>query len=118
MTALLLLNRALSRPAAAASTDTLVVCDDVQDPPTLDPLNEFSEKNHAVLQLVDPKRMRFKLRRGVRFHDGEPFYSRAVVYAMAKFPDHTIGFPGRGFFGPIQKVCSMSSSCLKTGWGP
>lgn len=128
MTALLLLSLAFSRPSAAASTDTVVVCDDVQDPLTLDPQKQFAEKNHTLLQQVyeglvrfdadgrivpalavswerlGPLRMRFKLRRGVRFHDGEPFDSRAVVYTMARYLDPATNFPGRGFLGPIEKA--------------
>jgi ABC-type oligopeptide transport system substrate-binding subunit len=31
---------------------TVVVCDDVADPATLDPHKQFSEKNHTVVQRV------------------------------------------------------------------
>src|SRR5665213_3367808 len=126
MKALLFLSLALVRPAAAASTDTLVVCDDVQDPLSLDPQKEFSEKNHTLLQQVyeglvrfdqdghivpalavswervEPLRMRFKLRKGVRFHDGEAFDSRAVVYTIARYLDPATNYPGRGFLGPLE----------------
>jgi peptide/nickel transport system substrate-binding protein len=128
MTALLLLSLAFSRPATASSTDTLVVCDDVQDPLTLDPQKEFSEKSLTLLQQVyeglvrfdaegrivpalavswerlGPLRMRFKLRRGVRFQDGEPFDARAVVYTMERYLDPAAHLPGRGFLGPIEKA--------------
>src|SRR5258708_3692402 len=88
----------IASPASAAGT--LVVCDDQTDPQTLDPQREFSEKNHTILQqiydglvrfdptgrLIEPalaeswetdkmdgRRTRFHLRRGVKFHNGEPF---------------------------------------------
>src|SRR3989338_6468799 len=92
--------------AAGARSGTFAVCDDVQDPMPLDPQKEFSEKNHAiVLQIyegllrfdadgrlepalavswerLDPLRVRFRLREGVRFHDGEPLDAEAVRYSI------------------------------------
>ncbi|MFI5360626.1 MAG: ABC transporter substrate-binding protein [Elusimicrobiota bacterium] len=134
--ALLLVPVVGARPAAAASTDTLVVCDDVQDPMTLDPQKEFSEKNHVLLQQayeslvrfdadgrivpslavswerLGPLRLRFKLRRGVRFHDGEPFDSRAVVYTIERYLDPAVNFPGRPFLGPIEKAEAVDAETV------
>jgi len=36
---------------------------------------------------IDPLRMRFKLRQGVKFHNGEPFTSEAVVVAIKRLND-------------------------------
>ena len=35
---------------APPRAETLVVCDDVADPATLDPQKEFVEKNHTIIQ--------------------------------------------------------------------
>ena len=53
---------------------------------------------------LGPLRVRFKLRRGVRFHDGEPFDARAVVYTMRRYLDPATNSPGRAFLGPIDKA--------------
>jgi peptide/nickel transport system substrate-binding protein len=47
-------------------------------------------------QRVDPRTWRFKLRRGVTFHNGEPFNAAAVVFSVKN--------PGR--FGPYFKTIS------------
>lgn len=107
---------------------TLVVCDDVQDPMTLDPQKEFSEKNHTLLQQVyeglvrldsegrvepalalswerlDPRRVRFHLRPGVRFHDGEPFDAEAVRFSLARYLDPGTGFPALGFIASLERA--------------
>jgi peptide/nickel transport system substrate-binding protein len=99
-------------PAFAGGT--LVVCDDVQDPMTLDPQKQFSEKNHTIVQQIfdglvrfnkdgkiepalatewtmptkeDPFRWRFKLRQGVAFHNGEPFNAEAVRFSIMRYFD-------------------------------
>ena len=129
----LFLSLFLPRPAAAASTGTLTVCDDVQDPMTLDPQKQFTAKNHTLLQQVyeglvrfdpdgrvvpalaesweriDPLRMRFKLRRGVHFHDGEPFDSRAVVFSISRYIDPATSFPALGFISSIEKAEAVDS---------
>jgi peptide/nickel transport system substrate-binding protein len=112
----------------AAPANTLVVCDDVSDPLTLDPQKQFSEKNHILLQQIfdglvrfnpdgkiepalavswermDPLRMRFKLRREVLFHNGEPFNSRAVHFTIQRYLDPRTGFPALGFLGPLASA--------------
>jgi peptide/nickel transport system substrate-binding protein len=122
----------LSAPVLAApalpATPVLTVCDDVQDPLTLDPHKQFAEKNHTLLQQMyeglvrfdaygrvepalavswerlDPLRMRFHLRRGVRFHNGEPFDAEAVRFTVARYLDPKTGFPAVGFIGSLDKV--------------
>lgn len=115
-------------PAAGAPFGVLRVCDDVVEPPTLDPRKEFSEKNHTLIQQVfeglvrfdpegriepalaeswlqiDPLTVEFKLRRGVKFHDGEDFDARAVRFSIGQFIDPAVAFPGAGFLSSIEKV--------------
>jgi len=113
-------------PVQAAGA--LIVCDDETDPQTLDPQRQFSEKNHTLLQQiydglvrfdpqgqikealavswerVGPTRMRFHLRRGVIFHNGEPFNGEAVRFTIERYLDPQIGFPARTFLEHIEKV--------------
>lgn len=113
-------------PARAASV--LRVCDDVKEPAGLDPFQVFTEKSHTLLQQmleglvrftpdgrlepalavrwerVDPLTMRFHLRPGVRFHDGEVFDARAVKFSIERFIDPRTKFPGAAFVAPIERV--------------
>jgi len=122
------LSLALLAPRALAASGTLRVCDDVIEPVTLDPLKEFSEKNHTIIQQIfdglvrfdpegriepalavswsrlDPLTMEFKLRAGVRFHDGEPLDAEAVRFSLERFADPREGFPGAGFLNSIDRV--------------
>ncbi|MBI5246263.1 MAG: ABC transporter substrate-binding protein [Elusimicrobia bacterium] len=124
----LLLSPAAASPAAASTRNVLAVCDDVQDPLTLDPHKQFAEKNHTLLQQIfeglvrfdpqgriepalaiswerrDPLRMRFHLRRDVRFHDGEPFDAESVRFTVARYLDPKTGFPALGFISSLDKV--------------
>ena len=130
--AVLLLSGAPAR-AAARAPKTLTVCDDVRDPLTLDPQKEFSEKNHTIVQQVfeglvrlgpdgkiqpalatswrrlDPLTVRFRLRRGVRFQDGETFDAESVRYSIARYLDPKTGFPARGFLAPIERAVVVDS---------
>jgi peptide/nickel transport system substrate-binding protein len=124
--ALLLALSALPARAASSAPKVLTVCDDVRGPLTLDPHKEFAEKNHTLLQQIyeglvrldvrgrvepalavswerlGPLRVRFHLRRGVRFHDGEPFDAEAVRFSIARYLDPKTGFPARGFIDSIS----------------
>jgi peptide/nickel transport system substrate-binding protein len=119
-------------PARAAGVSTgsvvLSVCDDVQDPMTLDPQKEFSEKNHTVIQQVfeglvrfdaegaiepalatgwrrvSPTTIEFKLRKGVVFHDGEPFDAESVRFSVERYLNSATGFPALGFIDSIERV--------------
>ena len=112
----------------SASARNLTVADDVSDPLTLDPQKQFSDKNHTLCQQmfdglvrfdpdgkiepalavswerVDPTRMRFKLREGVVFHNGEPFDSETVKFTIERYLDPATGFPARGFIDSIDRV--------------
>ena len=110
---------------AAPARVGLVVCDDVQDPQTLDPHKQFDEKNHTIVQQIfdglvrfnpegeiepalavryeriDPVTMRFHLREGVKFHNGEPFNAEAVRFSIERYKDPKTGFPARPFIDMI-----------------
>src|SRR3989344_5745585 len=106
----------------------LVVCDDVMPPLTLDPHKEFAEKNHILLQQIyeglvrfdaegriepalavswtriDALRMRFKLREGVRFHNGDPFTANSVRFTVERYLDPKTGFPALGFISSLDRA--------------
>ncbi len=116
---------ALGASSARASSRILRVCDDPTEPPTLNPLGEFSEKAHTIAQQVfgglvqfdpdgrlepdlatawrwvDDRTIEFKLRSGVRFHDGEPFDAESVRFTIEKYIDPKTGFPGAGMLDSI-----------------
>lgn len=118
----------LLRPGWGAAAEALRVCDDVSEPVSLDPFSVFSEKTHTLLQQVleglvrfdpdgriepalalewerlDPLRTRFRLRKGVRFHNGEPFDASSVKFSLERYLDPETRFPGRGFLGPLERV--------------
>jgi peptide/nickel transport system substrate-binding protein len=117
-------------PAAArlAPARILVVCDDVNEPPTLDPQKEFVEKNHTIVQQIydglvrftpqghiqpalalswkriDPLVTEFSLRRDVYFHDGAVFNADAVKFSIDRYLDPDTGFPALGFLHPLEGV--------------
>ncbi len=120
---------ALLAPALALGANgKLRVCDDVADPLTLDPGKEFSEKNHTLCQQIfeglvrfnpdgqmepalavswnriDPTRMRFNLRQGVTFHNGEPFDAEAVKFTIERLLDPKTGFPGIALISSISRA--------------
>ncbi|MFA7009416.1 MAG: ABC transporter substrate-binding protein [Elusimicrobiales bacterium] len=110
------------------SARNLVVSDDIADPMTLDPQKQFSEKNHTICRQIfdglvrfDPDgkiepalavswerindtRVRFKLRKEVFFHNGEPFDAEAVRFSMARYTNPETGFPGLYFIDSISHV--------------
>lgn len=116
----------LAGAAAQASGRMLNVCDDVADPLTLDPMKQFSEKNYTIcwqifdgLVRFDPdgkiepalalswerlnaERVRFKLREGVRFHNGEPFDAAAVKFSIERYLDPATGFPAAFFIDSLK----------------
>jgi len=104
----------------------LVVCDDVTDPPTLNPLQVFSDKGHSIIQQIfdglvqfdpdgriepalaiswkqiNPLTMRFYLRTDVRFHNGEPFNAEAVRFTLGRLLDPAVQYPGYGLINTID----------------
>ncbi|OGR84797.1 MAG: hypothetical protein A2901_06235 [Elusimicrobia bacterium RIFCSPLOWO2_01_FULL_54_10] len=97
-------------------------------PLTLDPHKEFAEKNHILLQQIyeglvrfdaegriepalavswtriDALRMRFKLREGVRFHNGDPFTANSVRFTVERYLDPKTGFPALGFISSLDRA--------------
>ncbi len=98
----------------------IVVCDDNRDPVTLDPFYELSEKKHTLIQQimeglvrfdanaqvvpvlaerweqVDPRHLRFFLRKNVKFHNGEPFDAESVRFTLQHFIDPATHSPVSG----------------------
>lgn len=94
----------------------------------MDPFQIFSEKTLTLLQQtleglvrfgpsgkiepslaeswerIDPLTMRFHLRRGVRFHDGEKFDARAVKFSLERYVAPETRYPGFGFVETIKSV--------------
>lgn len=107
---------------------TLSVCDDVNEPQSLNPYQVFSEKAHTLIQQMlegllrfnvegriepclaerwqrlDETRTRFFLRKGVVFHNGEPFNAQAVKFSIEKYVDPQTRFLGAGFVATISSV--------------
>ena len=124
----LLLAAPASVAAPLAEAPLLTVCDDVQDPMTLDPQKEFSEKNHTVIQQMfeglvrftpdgeiepalatgwrrlDDNTVQFDLRQGVSFHNGESFDAKSVKFSVERYLDPRTGFPALGFIDSIERV--------------
>lgn len=111
--------------AGTSYSKALNVCDDITDPLTLDPQKQFSEKNHTICQQIfeglirfnsegkiepalavswqriGPLRVRFNLRKGVVFHNGEPFTAEAVKFTIERYLNPDTGFPARAFIDSI-----------------
>jgi peptide/nickel transport system substrate-binding protein len=114
----------------------VVVCDDVTPPPSLDPRHVFSDKGHNIIQQIfdglvqfgpegniepalavsweqiNPLTMRFHLRAGVRFHNGEPCDAEAVRGTLAQILDPQTNFPGLGFIQTIEKAVVADSGTI------
>jgi peptide/nickel transport system substrate-binding protein len=53
---------------------------------------------------VTPNYMEFKIRKGVKFHDGTPLNAEAVKINFDRFMDPEIPCPLCGFIGPLERV--------------
>jgi peptide/nickel transport system substrate-binding protein len=106
----------------------VVVCDDNIDPGTLDPFFTLSEKKLTLVyqmleglvrfdadanivpalaeswERIDPLRLRFHLRKNVRFHNGEDFDAQSVDYTLRKILNPATKSPLAGFLYTIDKV--------------
>ena len=118
------------------SAKPLIVCDDVTDPVSLDPLRVFSDKGHDIMQQifdglvqfdpegritpalavsweqVNPLTMRFYLRQGVRFHNGEPLDAEAVRFTFERLLDPAVKFPGAGFLATTDRAVVIDSTTV------
>ena len=114
--------------ALAAPVGTVVVAQGV-DPTTLDPMNHqetpagvvarnifdtLLERDEQLVvrpalaaelpKLVAPTTWEFKLRSGVRFHNGEPMDADAVKFSLERLVDPKLKLRGSPPFAPIERV--------------
>ena len=126
---LALLGLALAAPAAAAPPPGTVVVAQGVDPTTLDPMNHqetpagnvaanlfdtlLERDGNLVVQpalaaalprLVAPTVWEFKLRPGVKFHNGEPVDAEAVKFSLERLVDPKLKLRGATPFAPISHV--------------
>jgi peptide/nickel transport system substrate-binding protein len=57
----------------------------VEMSPAIDPVNGWKPLLAASWKRLDPLRMQFKLRQGVKFHNGEDFDAEAVKFSIDRF---------------------------------
>jgi len=129
--------------AWAAAATTVVVAQGV-DPTTLDPMNH-QEAPATVLannlfdglierdpdlnlvpllaesyQNVSPTTWEFKLRRGIRFHNGEPFDAESVKFSLERLIDPRLKLRGGSAFTPLTHVEIVDPLTVrvhsKAGW--
>jgi peptide/nickel transport system substrate-binding protein len=129
--------------ALAAPVDTVVIAQGV-DPTTLDPMNH-QEAPATVLannlfdglierdpdlnlvpllaesyQSVSPTTWEFKLRRGIRFHNGEPFDAESVKFSLERLIDSRLKLRGASAFTPLTHVEIVDPLTVrvhsKAGW--
>lgn len=55
-------------------------------------------------ETVNPTTWRFHLRKGVKFHNGEPFNAEAVKFTIDRVMDKTRPYARRGRIGPVTAV--------------
>jgi len=125
---LLILSAGVPGVAAAAPSGTVVIAQGV-DPTTLDPMNHqetpagvlarnvfdtLLERDDQLVvrparaaempKLVAPTTWEFKLRSGVRFHNGEPMDAEAVKFSLERLVDSKLKLRGSPPFSPIDRV--------------
>ncbi|MBI3890307.1 MAG: ABC transporter substrate-binding protein [Candidatus Wallbacteria bacterium] len=106
----------------------LRICDWQLEPSSLNPTQVFDAKTDTILhqmleglvqfqpdgklepalavswERLDPLRMRFQLRAGVRFHNGEPMDAESVRFSFATYLDPATRFPGYAVIRNIARV--------------
>ena len=115
-------------PPVPKTRDSLVLCDDVSDPVTLDPHRAFENKSFNLIfqmfeglvrhdrdgriapalakecRFADPLTLRCVLRSGVRFHNGEPLDAEAVRWSLTRQLDPATGYPALMEISGIKEV--------------
>lgn len=124
----ILLALALAGPALGGVPDRLVVVNDVTDPVSLDPHREFDASSDNIVNQIfdglvrlsprgdiepalaeswsrlDDLTVEFRLRRGVRFHDGEPLTAEAVRFSFLRQTDPARPAPNAGLIAELAEV--------------
>src|SRR6516165_2853447 len=62
---------------------------------------------------VDPTTWEFKLRKGVKFHDGEPFNAEAVKFSFDRMLDPKTRWPGAGSLQLIKAVTVVDEGTVR-----
>lgn len=62
---------------------------------------------------VDPTTWEFKLRRGVKFHNGEPFDAQAVKFSFDRMLDPATNWPGAGSLRLIKSVAVVDDDTVR-----
>src|SRR5262245_22493723 len=62
---------------------------------------------------VDPTTWEFKLRQGVKFHNGEPFNAQAVKYSFERMQDPKTKWPGTASIRLIKSVTVVDDSTVR-----
>ncbi len=116
------------RDSVPAARDTLVFASSA-DATTLDPHNTTDTQSDQIISMVyetllrfdadmtivgglaeswsvadDGRTWTFKLRRGIRFHDGAPFNAEAVRQTFARVMDPKLGHKRRDLFTAFERV--------------
>ncbi|PCI39647.1 MAG: hypothetical protein COB53_03000 [Elusimicrobia bacterium] len=123
-------------PAPLRAENVLRICDDAEDPMTLDPHRQFSEKNHTLVQQIfdgivrfNPEGeiepalavswhrisdtvMRFNLRKNVRFHNGESFDAESVQFSINRYLNPKTAFPAFGYIRSLKRVDIIDSHTI------
>ncbi|MBI4278553.1 MAG: hypothetical protein HY660_08865 [Armatimonadetes bacterium] len=62
---------------------------------------------------IEPTTWELDLRRGVRFHNGEPFNAQAVKFSLERALDPRTKWPGAGVLRPIKSVTVVNDHTLR-----
>lgn len=123
--------------APAAGLAPKLVIDLPSEPPTLDPALTYDNDGWSIVhsiydslvqydpqgelepllaesyKLVDPRTYEFKLRAGIRFHNGEPFDAQSVVFTVAHILDKQTASQVADTFRVIEAVQPMDALTVR-----
>ncbi|MFO8060967.1 MAG: ABC transporter substrate-binding protein, partial [Bacillota bacterium] len=103
----------VGRPADVATLDphaslsapcTQVVSNVIETLVYLDEDLELHPRLAESWEWVSDTKLRFHLREGVQFHDGEPFNAEAVKFSIERVLDPDAGLPGRGSISSVTSI--------------